>query len=184
LLAFYALLQAYCIQQLSLNYDEPLFAAYGITVLKFQGKKDIQEFDSKLPITALNMLPRAAEQLTNPALSKSGMEADKDIINGRYISLIIFLLLGLLIFRWTSELYNDKVGICSLLLYLLCPDFLAHGIFVSSDIFACLFLLPLFIFCGNSDKVIILNILFSHHVALPLPKFQNSQCFISFSFSP
>ena len=146
LLAFYALLQAYCIPQLSLNYDEPLFAAYGITVLKFQGKKDIQTFDSKLPITALNMLPRAAEQLTNPALSKSGMEADQDIFNGRYISLIISLLLGLLIFRWTSELYNDKVGIYSLLLYLLCPDFLAHGIFVSSDIFACLFFTSSFYF--------------------------------------
>jgi hypothetical protein len=146
LLAFYVLLQVYCIQQLSLNYDEPLFAAYGITVLKFQGKKDIQEFDSKLPITALNMLPRAAEQLVNRELSKSGMEADKDIVNGRYISLIISLLLGLLIFKWTSELYNDKVGLCSSLLYLLCPDFLAHGIFVSSDIFACLFFTSSFYF--------------------------------------
>jgi len=152
LLAFYSLLQAYCIQQLSLNYDEPLFAAYGITVLKFQGKKDIQEFDSKLPITALNMLPRAAEQLTNPALSKSGMEADKDVINGRYISLIISLLLGLLIFRWTRELYNDKVGLYSLLLYLLCPDFLAHGIFVSSDIFACLFFTSTFYFLWKFRK--------------------------------
>ncbi|TMI90803.1 MAG: hypothetical protein E6H08_14240 [Bacteroidetes bacterium] len=146
LLALYALLQAYCIQQLSINYDEPLFAAYGITVLKFQGKKDIREFDSKLPITALNMLPRAAEQLTNPSLSKSGTEADKDIINGRYISLIISIFLGLLIFRWTSELYNDRVGLYSLLLYLLCPDFLAYGVFVSSDIFACLFFTSSFYF--------------------------------------
>jgi hypothetical protein len=146
MLICYALLQVYCINQLSLTYDEPLFAAYGISVLKLQGKKDIQQFDSKLPITALNMLPRAAEQILNPGLSKSGNKADEDVIHGRYISLLVTILLGLLIYRWSDDLYGNPVAVYCLLFYLLCPDILSHGIFVSSDIYAAFFLTSTFYF--------------------------------------
>ena len=139
-------MQAYCINRLSLTYDEPSFAAYGMTILKFQGKKDIQQFDTKLPATALNMLPRVMEQIFNPEVKKTGEEADKDVINGRYISLLLTVLLGLIIYCWSAELYNNKIAVFSLLLYLLCPDILAHGIFVSTDIYAALFLTATFYF--------------------------------------
>ena len=64
-------MQVYCINQLTPNYDEGSFASYGITILKFQGQKDIVRYDSKLPITAVNMLPRAIEQIVNPDLVKT-----------------------------------------------------------------------------------------------------------------
>jgi hypothetical protein len=146
LLAAYTILQVYCINQLSVNYDEPLFAAYGISILKFQANKDVQQFDSKLPIVALNMLPRAVEQLFKPGLKKEGAEWEKDIIAGRYISLIASLLLGLLIYAWSKELYGSRTGIYTLLIYLLSPDFLAHGIFVSTDIYASLWTTSSFYF--------------------------------------
>jgi hypothetical protein len=146
MLFVYVLMQIYCITRLSLTYDEPLFAAYGMTILKFQAKKDIQQFDTKLPATALNMLPRAAQQVFNPELKKSGEEADKDVVNGRYISLLATILLGLIVYRWSAELYNNKVAVFSLLLFLLCPDILAHGIFVSTDMYAALFLTATFYF--------------------------------------
>jgi hypothetical protein len=138
-LGLYCVLQIFCINQLSINYDEPLFAAYGASILKFERQKDIVLYESKLPITALNMIPRAVEQITHPHLKKTWNESLIDIVRGRYISLFVSVLLGLLIFRWARQLYDDKTAFFCLLLFLLCPNFLAHSIFVSPDIFACFF---------------------------------------------
>lgn len=151
LLIFYTIIQAYCIPRLSPNYDEGSFASYGITILKLEGEKDILKYDSKLPITAVNMLPRAVEQLFNPKLEKF-TNADDDVVMGRYISLLFSLLLGLLIFKWAEALYNERTAIFCLALYLLCPNFLANGIFVSSDIFACFFMTLVFYYLWRFHK--------------------------------
>jgi hypothetical protein len=143
-LLIYSALQIYCIHQLSINQDEGLFAAYGTSVLKGERNKDVKLFDSKLPITALNMMPRAVEQAIHPQLKRSWPESTIDIIRGRYVSLLVSILLGLLIFKWASELFDRRSAIVVFLLYLICPNFLAHGIFVSSDIYACLFITAAF----------------------------------------
>ena len=140
MLFIYSAIQIYCINQLSINYDEGSFASYGTSLLKFQREKDVMRYESKLPVTALNMIPRAIEQVLHPSLKRSWPESAVDIIRGRYISLFVSLLLGILIFQWSKELYNEKTASFVLLLYLICPNFLAHGIFVSSDIFACFFM--------------------------------------------
>jgi hypothetical protein len=143
-LLVYIAVQIYCINQLSPNYDEGSFAAYGTTLLKFQREKDIVAFESKLPITALNMIPRAIQQILDPGLTKGWPDSQSDIIHGRYVSLLFSVLIGLLIFSWASKLYNEKTAFVVLLTYLVCPNFLAHGIFVSSDIFACFFMAATF----------------------------------------
>jgi 4-amino-4-deoxy-L-arabinose transferase-like glycosyltransferase len=86
------------------------------------------------------MIPRAVEQVLSPGLKKDWSQAQMDVIHGRYISLGVAILLGLLIFNWSKKLYGEKTALIVLLTYLLCPNFLAHGIFVSSDIFACFFM--------------------------------------------
>ena len=140
MLVVYCGLQTFCISKLSVGYDEGLFSSYGASILKFKKEKDILLYESKLPITALNMIPRAVEQVINPGLTKTYDAAQADIINGRYVSLLASVFLGWLIFWWSGKLYGPRTGLFSLLFYLLCPNFLAHGIFVSSDIFACLFM--------------------------------------------
>ena len=143
----YTIIQIYCINQLSVNYDEGSFATYGTTLLKFQREKDVVQYESKLPITALNMLPRAAEQLIHPKLTRAWPESQRDIVNGRYVSLLFSILLGLIIFSWSRNMYDQKTAFFVVLLYLLCPNFLAHGVFVSSDIFACFFMTSAFYCC-------------------------------------
>jgi hypothetical protein len=138
LLLAYTCIQSYCIHRLSLNYDEGSFLSYGASLLKLEGNKDVAKFDSKLPITMLNALPRAVQQIFHPLLKKN--DSIDDVLMGRYISLSATILLALLIFQWGSLLYNKTAGLCSFMLFLACPNFLAHGIFVSSDIFACLFI--------------------------------------------
>ena len=140
MLFIYSAIQVYCINQLSINYDEGSFASYGTSLLKFQREKDVMKYESKLPVTAFNMIPRAIEQVLHPNLKRSWPESAVDIIRGRYVSLFVSLLLSILIFQWSKELYNEKTASFVLLLYLMCPNFLAHGIFVSSDIFACFFM--------------------------------------------
>lgn len=150
LLLLYAVIQSYCIQQLSVNYDEGLFSYYGATILKGRGNKDIVKFDSKLPITALNMLPRAVEQLCQPRLKRA--DAYIDIMRGRYISLLVTVILALFVWAWSTQLYGLPAGLFSCTVFLLCPNFLAHGIFVSSDIFACLFTTASFYFLWKFNK--------------------------------
>src|SRR5438046_8660219 len=101
MLIAYSALQVFCINQLSINYDEGSIASYGTTILKFQREKNVLLYESKLPITALNMIPRAVEQFFNPGLKKPWPQSLSDIIYGRYISLFISILLGLVIFRWS-----------------------------------------------------------------------------------
>jgi len=163
-LVIYSAIQIYCINQLSINYDEGSFASYGASLLKFQREKDVMRYESKLPVTALNMIPRAIEQVLHPNLKRDWPGSTVDIIRGRYISLFVSLLLGILIFQWSKQLYNEKTAFFVLLLYLLCPNFIAHGIFVSSDIFACFFMtlslyyLWIFFLSGKSEYFVLMSI--------------------------
>ena len=139
LIILYLVVQFYCIPKLTINIDEPTFARYGFTILKLQGNKDIESYASKLPIVALNGIPRAVEQLFQPGLKKTDWGYE-DFYRGRYVTLIAGLVLGLLIFQWTKELYGEFAGLFSFMFYILCPNFLAHSIFVHTDVYASLFL--------------------------------------------
>ncbi len=124
---------------------------YGITLLKGQANKDINQYESKLPITTINAIPRAIEQISNPTLKKDNPE--EDVIAGRFLSLLVSLVLGILIYYWSCQWYGYAAGLSSLVFYLLCPNFLAHGIFLSSDIYACLFIaLTIYFFSRFSDN--------------------------------
>jgi dolichyl-phosphate-mannose-protein mannosyltransferase len=152
LLTIYICTQVYCIHQLTANYDETNFLNYGVSLLKLQRKKDIVKYESKLPVTALNALPRAVEQVFHPGLKKP--DSTDDITAGRYVSLFAAVILSLVIFHWANLLYGRKPAFFSFIIFLLCPNFLAHGIFVSPDIFACLFMLLslFFLWKFNQEK--------------------------------
>ena len=139
LIILYLLVQLYCIRKLTINIDEPTFGMYGFTILKLQGNKDIESYASKLPIVALNGIPRAVEQAFHPGLKKNDWGYE-DFYRGRYVTLIAGLILGLLVFQWTKELYGEFAGLFSFVFYLVCPNFLTHSIFVHTDVYASLFL--------------------------------------------
>jgi hypothetical protein len=149
-----------------MNIDEPMFATYGFTLWKLKGDKDIVAYESKLPITALNAVPRAIEQILHPGLKKTDWGYE-DYYRGRYISVIAAILLGLLIFRWTKELYGERPAFFSFVFYLLCPNFLAHSIFVGTDIYASLFLTASFYFLWKylKQSKMLFFLLFSLSVA-------------------
>ena len=67
-------------------------------------------------------------------LYESGNNPDKIIFWGRIGPILIMLLLGFYIFKWTLEEFGDKTALMALTLYVFSPTILAHGRFVTTDI--------------------------------------------------
>lgn len=69
-------------------------------------------------------------------LYRSGNDADKLILLGRLPMLLILLLLGCYVFKWSRELLGPKAALLALFLYAFSPTFIAHGRFVTTDVAA------------------------------------------------
>ena len=67
-------------------------------------------------------------------LYNSDNNADKIIFWSRIPMLLILLILGLYIFRWTKELFGPKTGLFALFLFSFSPTFIAHGRYVTTDV--------------------------------------------------
>jgi len=63
-----------------------------------------------------------------------GNPADQMIFWGRIPMILILILLGFYIFKWTKELFGNKVAILSLFLFSFSPTFLAQGRLVTTDV--------------------------------------------------
>jgi hypothetical protein len=121
--------------------DETDHMYYGQRMLKGQPQKiNPYEDGSTMPVSALNALPRAAEQLLDPNLKKTDGGVS-DAIQGRYITLLICMLAGIFIYRWSKESFGEKAGLFSLFLFVFCPNLQANIPLVGTDAYAMLFTL-------------------------------------------
>lgn len=143
------------INSISITADEPSHLNFGIRMLKGNPARiDPEKDNSKMPISAINVLPRAAEQLFNKNLHKLD-NGVSDIIHGRYITLLFSILTILLVYKWGKELYGVHAGIFSAFLFSLCPNNLANAVMVTTDAYAVFFILAtmytLWKYCNNSS---------------------------------
>ena len=67
-------------------------------------------------------------------LYQSGNPVDKMIFWGRIPMILILILLGFYIFKWTKELFGQKTALLALFLFSFSPTFLAHGRLVTTDV--------------------------------------------------
>ncbi len=67
-------------------------------------------------------------------LYRSGNPTDNMLLWSRLPMILITLLLGFYVFKWTREKYGNKAGLIALFLYSLSPTFLAHGRLVTTDV--------------------------------------------------
>jgi len=67
-------------------------------------------------------------------LYKSNDQADKMIFAGRIPMILVLILLGFFLFKWSRELFGNKAGILTLFLFSFSPTLLAHGRLVTTDI--------------------------------------------------
>jgi len=67
-------------------------------------------------------------------LYQSSNPVDKMIFWGRIPMILILILLGFYIFKWTKELFGQKTAFLALFLFSFSPTFLAHGRLVTTDV--------------------------------------------------
>ena len=72
--------------------------------------------------------------LGNVFLYESENNADKIIFLSRLPIILLMLLAGFFLFKWTRELAGDKASLITLFLYTFSPNIIAHGRFVTTDL--------------------------------------------------
>ncbi len=72
----------------------------------------------------------------NLLLYGSGNDPDKIIFWARLPIMLLTLLFGWLLYRWSSSLYGERVGLIVFFLYAFSPTFLAHSRYVTTDLAA------------------------------------------------
>src|SRR6185437_2030872 len=155
LIGIYFASTLFALKKLSINSDEGSFYSYGVKILKGNATKqdNLFLFHSKMPVCALNALPKAIEKLFNPSLKKNQQQAFSDIYHGRFISVLIGFFIILYVFKWSTKLYGSNGGLFSLFLCCLCPNLIAHSQFVSTDIYSAFFSIALFYHAWRYNQI-------------------------------
>ena len=144
LFAVYLINGLIAIPRNSITYDEMDHWSYGKRILKGQPQKVyIYDDASAMPISGVNAIPRAVEQILNSKLSKTD-GGFSDIMHGRYMTLLVCLLIGIYIYKWAKELFGEWAGILSLFLFVFCPNINAHDTLLTTDAYTALFALTTF----------------------------------------
>lgn len=65
---------------------------------------------------------------------ESENDADKIIHWSRFPIMLLAILFGWMLFKWTSQLYGEKVGLLTLFFYTLSPTIIAHSRYVTTDL--------------------------------------------------
>lgn len=137
--AIYILNGLIAIPKNSVTYDEMDHWSYGKRILMRKTEKVFQFDDaSAMPVSGVNAIPRAFQQLSNPGLLKTD-GGFSDIMNGRYVTLFVCLFTGFFIYTWSGKLFGDNGGLLSLSLFVACPNLNAHGTLLTTDAYTALF---------------------------------------------
>lgn len=133
------MLALYSVQQDDLTYDEQDHLNYGISILKGNSDK-IQpgaDFNTTMPISALNAIPRAVEQVLDPSLHKNDF-GESDTKTGRYITILFTLFLLTYVYLFARSLAGTAAGNLAIFIAAVDPNILAHGRLVTTDMFSAL----------------------------------------------
>lgn len=155
LIIFYLLNGISYLRAQSLTFDESSFLSYAARLVKGHPERIYPVTDnSKMPVCAVNLIPRAVSQLLHPGLKKTDNGAS-DVFAGRYITLLISVLIILVAYCWSKQLYGPWAGLFSAFLVSFCPNIIANAGLVTTDSYSALFLLlttySLWKFCMNAS---------------------------------
>src|SRR5580765_8892259 len=108
---FYMISGVCYLRSQSITTDESGFYNYAKRLVKGNPERTDPVIDnSKTPVIVLNLIPRIVEQLFHPDVHKSDWGTE-DIVRGRYITLIISVLVILLVYLWAEQLYGPVAGL-------------------------------------------------------------------------
>lgn len=138
-----------------ITYDEQDHLNYGISLLKGLSSRQQPgaDFNTTMPITALNALPRAVEQVLHPGLKRTD-GGEQDTRQGRFVTVLLTLLLLGYSYRFAAAIGGTAAGYWAMLLMALDPNILAHGRLVTTDLYSTLaFVATLYhLYCWRVQK--------------------------------
>ncbi len=145
LLLLFFCLSVHTAHRMSMTTDEWGFYTYGRQIL-FEGKTSrqdpIQNFNSKLPTSALNAAPewffRRVRVWPIRAFTERFLLTDpgRFYFLGRIMTILVSLGLAAAVFLWSRELHGSAGGVFALALYVTSPNVLAHSSLITSDLYA------------------------------------------------
>jgi len=131
MLLLFFLIGTFSIREKSKTVDENSHYLYGRNILL---KGDSTRFDdSKMPISALNVLPRKLGKNISSGIFRSFFQ---EFWAARLITLLFSTLVALVVFIWARSLYGFIPALFSLTLYIFDPNIIAHSRLVTTDIYA------------------------------------------------
>ncbi len=119
--------------------DEHLHVAYGAKILKGDPDRPSVVFDSKMPVSVLNALPRAASVY----LERSGRlprlaKILSDLRLTRWATITAAFCLCLVVFFYAQALFGRTAALFAELLFVMDPNIVAHGSLSTTDLFVAL----------------------------------------------
>ena len=126
---FFIVFSAFSVRGMSLTADEPDHYKYGTRILSLNSTRFD---DSKMPITALNVLPaKLASKLPLGAI-RTFLE---QFFIARFVTILFSAFIALLVYHWSRSLYGFAGGLAALILYVFDPNLIAHSQLVTTDIY-------------------------------------------------
>ena len=129
ILAFAAINIFSVLRNYSLTTDEDKHILYGERVASGDSTRID---DSKMPVTAINMLPKKLASLLADGRIKQVLSR---VYVARTVTILFSCLLAFLIFSWSRSLYGFIPALFSLTLYVLDPNIIAHSQLVTTDLY-------------------------------------------------
>ncbi|MBI3170447.1 MAG: glycosyltransferase family 39 protein [Chloroflexi bacterium] len=133
LLLFFFALSAMSIRGKSLTTDEYSHYDYGRMISNGDSTKPTDASMTKMPISIWNAIPIKIASYLPEGKIKSYLEM---YLIARLMTTLFSMALGILVFKWSQELYGFIPAIASLILYLFDPNIIAHSQLTTNDVYA------------------------------------------------
>lgn len=133
LLVFFFVISFMSIQGKSLTTDEYSHFQYGMSILDGNAEHSTDPLMTKMPMSVLNAIPSKIASVLPDNIFKLYLER---YIFARLMTTLFSLLIGLVVFRWSKELYGFIPALVSLILYVFDPNIIAHSQLTTTDIYA------------------------------------------------
>ena len=129
----------------SATYDEPAYLGTGNYILKFHRFDDVAVLRHPvfwtvwhdLPLLLISKIPNSVWQEDSEIVRGQkiiALRGDDLLLNACRFALLPFgIVLGLVVFNWSRELYGACAGLLSLTVYCFCPNILANAPLITPD---------------------------------------------------
>src|SRR5213594_1885504 len=166
LISIFCIQAIYSVPRLSATSDEPIHIAAGYSYWQTRDFRmnpehpPLAKLLAALPLLAIHPRLDTSEQNWKAAVQVPfafeflyGNDADRLLFWSRAVMVLIAALGAAVTFLWARDLFGPAAGIFAVTLYAFCPNLLAHGMLVTTDVPVAVFgILTLYLFWKRGEQ--------------------------------